>query len=154
MKPFSRILFVGNVEGKLWQRYAIDTLLATFASAVITFLIFEAKLYPAIPNISFLYLLAVLALASRRGLYAAIIASIVAFLSFDYFLTEPFFTFVIYKLEEWLALFIFLVTAIITAQLASALKQRAEEALQREKETRALYELVSATTNEASLERQ
>ncbi len=154
MKPFSDILFVGNVEGKLWRRYAIDTLLATFASAVITFFIFKAKLYPAIPNISFLYLLAVLGLASRRGLYAAIIASIAAFLLFDFLLTDPFFTFVITKMEEWLALFIFLVTAMITAQLASALRQRAEEAVQREKETRALYELVSATTNEASLERQ
>ena len=154
MKPFSDMLFVGNVEGKLWQRYAIDTLLATFASAVITFCIFKAKLYPTIPNISFLYLLAVLGLASRRGLYAAIVASIAAFLLFDFLLTDPLFTFVINKLEEWLALFIFLVTAIITAQLASALRQRAEEAVQREKETRALYELVSATTNEASLERQ
>src|SRR5579859_2882503 len=154
MKPSGRILFVSNVEGHLWQRYAIDTLLATFASAVITFFIFQAKLYPAIPNISFLYLLAVLGLASRRGLYAAIIASIAAFLLFDFFLVPPFFTFVIARFEEWLALFIFLITAMLTAQLASALKQRAEEALQREKETRALYELVSATTNETSLERQ
>ena len=80
MKTLGRILFIGNVEGHLWQRYAIDTLLATFASAVITFIIFTAKLYPHIPNISFLYLLVVLGLASRRGLYAAITASIAAFL--------------------------------------------------------------------------
>src|SRR5579864_4768304 len=154
MKPFGRILFVGHVEGRLWQRYAIDTLLAIFASVVLTFFIFEAKLYPAIPNISFLYLLVVLGLASKRGLYAAIIASIAAFLMFDFFLVPPFFTFVIARFEEWLALFIFLITAIITAQLASALKQSAEEAIQSEKETRALYELVNATTNEPSLERQ
>jgi two-component system, OmpR family, sensor histidine kinase KdpD len=154
MKAFGRILFIGNVEGRLWQRYAIDTLLAVFASAIVTLFIYGEKLYPAIPNISFLYLLVVLALASRRGLYAAIIASIAAFLSFDFFLVDPLFTFTINKFEEWLALFIFLVTAIITGQLASALKQRAEEAVQREKETRALYELVNATTNVESLERQ
>lgn len=154
MKTFGRILFLGKVEGHLWKRYAIDTSLATFTSAVITLFIFTAKLYPLIPNISILYLLVVLGLASRRGLYAAIIASIVSFLSFDYFLTEPFFTFTINKFEEWLALFIFLVTAIITGQLASALKQRAEEAVQREKEARTLYELVNATTNEANLDRQ
>jgi two-component system sensor histidine kinase KdpD len=154
MKTFGRILFVGNVEGHLWQRYITDTLLATFASLAITFFLFIAQLYPRIPNISILYLLVVLGLASRRGLYAAIIASIVAFSSFDYFLVPPFFTFVIYDLEEWLALFIFLIAAIITAQLASALRKSAEEAIQREKEAHALYELVSATTNETSLEGQ
>jgi two-component system sensor histidine kinase KdpD len=154
MKTFGRILFVGNVEGRLWQRYATDTLLATFASLAITFFLFTAQLYPRIPNISILYLLVVLGLASRRGMYAAIIASLIAFFSFNYFLVPPFFTFVINKLEEWLALFIFLIAAIITAQLASALRQRAEEALQREKEAHALYELVSATTNETSLDRQ
>jgi two-component system, OmpR family, sensor histidine kinase KdpD len=154
MKTFSRILFIGNVEGHPWRRYAIDTLLATFASAAITLLIFTAKLYPHIPNISFLYLPVVLGLASKRGLYAAITASIAAFLMFDFFLIDPVFTMVIYKFEEWLALFIFLATAIITGQLASALRQRAEEAAQREKETRALYEFVSATTNEELLERQ
>ncbi len=154
MKPFGRILFVGNIEGKLWQRYAIDTLLATSAAVGITLFIFAAKLYPTIPNISILYLLIVLGLASRRGLYAAIVASIAAFSLFDYFLVDPHFTFVINRWEEWLALFIFLITAMITGQLASALKQRAEEAVLREKEARALYELVNTTTNETSLDRQ
>src|SRR5205085_10724069 len=109
MKTFGRILFVGNVEGRLWQRYVTDTLLATFASLAITFFLFIAQLYPRIPNISILYLLVVLGLASRRGLYAAIIASLVAFSSFDYLLVPPFFTFIINDVEEWLALFIFLI---------------------------------------------
>jgi two-component system sensor histidine kinase KdpD len=154
MKPSGNIFFIGTSEGKLWQRCAIDTLLATGATVAITLFIFTAKLYPTIPNISILHLLIVLGLATRRGLYAAIIASIAAFLLFDYFLVDPPFTFVINRWEEWLALFIFLITAMITGQLASALKQRAEEAVLREKEARALYELVSATTNETDLERQ
>jgi len=154
IKSFSRLLFIGHVEGQLWRRYASDTILAAFASAIITLFIFIEKLYPTIHNISFLYLLVVLGLAIKRGLYAAIMASLTAFLLFDYFLIEPFFTFTINKLEEWLALFIFLITAILTAQLASALRQRADEAVQREKEARALYELVTETTNEASFERQ
>jgi two-component system sensor histidine kinase KdpD len=120
----------------------------------ITVIIFVLQLYPKIPNISFLYLLVVLAIASTRGLYSAIITSIIAVLSFDYFLVIPLYTFTVGKVDEWLALFIFLVTAIITGQLASALRQRAEVATQREMETRALYELVNATTSAEGLDRQ
>jgi len=154
MRPLEYVLFLGITEAHRIRRYIVDALLASVMTLLVTGVINVAALYPKIPNISFLYLLVVLGLATTRGLYAAIIASIVAFLSFDYFLIEPFYTFTIDKFEEWLALCIFLITAIITGQLASALRQRAEQAMQREREARVLYELVNATTREESLERQ
>ena len=137
-----------------WRSYLVDSALAVVGALVVTAVLYIFKLYPRIPNISLLYLLVILTLASTRGLYAAILASIVAFLSFDYFLVPPFYTFTIAKVDEWLALFVFLVTAIITSQLASALRQRAEQARRREHETRILYELVRATNIEEDLERQ
>ncbi len=137
-----------------WRSYLVDSALAVVGALVVTAILYIFKLYPRIPNISLLYLLVILTLASIRGLYAAILASIVAFLSFDYFLVPPFYTFTIAKVDEWLALFVFLVTAIITSQLASALRQRAEQARRREHETRILYELVRATNIEEGLERQ
>lgn len=154
MKNFERLFFLGFSEEQQWKRTTVDTILAIAGALAVTAIIYFLQLYPKIPNISFLYLLVVLALASTRGLYSATVASIVAFFSFDYFLVAPLFTFTIDKFEEWLALFIFLVTAIITGQLASALRQRAEQATQREKETRTLYELVNATTSTEDLERQ
>ncbi|MBV9231275.1 MAG: DUF4118 domain-containing protein [Chloroflexi bacterium] len=154
MRAIEHLLLLGAGEEQRGRRYATDAIIAAVAALVVTGILYIFRLYPKIPNVSFLYLLVVLALASTRGLYAAIITSLIAFLSFDYFLEEPFFTFAINKSEEWLALFIFLVTAIITGQLASALRQRAEEATQRESETRALYELVNATNSEEGLERQ
>ncbi len=137
-----------------WVRYLVNSILAIVATLLVTSLIYVFKLYPRIPNISLVYLLIVLALASTRGLYAAIVASVVAFLSFDYFLVPPVYTFTIAKIDEWLALFVFLVTAIITGELASALRRRAEQARRREHETRILYELVQATNSEEDLDRQ
>ena len=137
-----------------WKRYLGDSMLAIVGTLLVTSLIYAFHLYPRIPNISLVYLLVVLALASTRGLYAAILASVVAFLSFDYFLVQPLYTFTIGKIDEWLALFVFLVTAIITGQLASALRQRAEQARRRENETRILYELVQVTNSEEDLGRQ
>ncbi len=154
MKSIEDVLFLGMIEEHRVRRYIVDTLFAFISTIFVTSIIYAGALYPKIPNISFLYLLVVLGLATRRGLYAAVIASIVAFLSFDYFLIEPLYTFTINSFEEWLALCIFLITAIITGQLAAALRQRAEQATLRERETRVLYELVNATTSEESLEKQ
>src|SRR5437763_4421130 len=144
---------VGRDEVR-WTRYISDSVLATAAALLVTGIIYVFQLYPRIPNISLVYLLIVLTLASTRGLYSAVVASVVAFLSFDFFLTQPLYTFTIFKVEEWLALFIFLVTAIITGQLASALRLRAEQARKREYETRVLYELVRDTNREENVERQ
>src|SRR6266702_4491815 len=137
-----------------WRRYLVDSVLAVVGTFLVTGILYFFQLYPRIPNISLLYLLVILTLASTRGLYAAILASVIAFLSFDYFLVPPYYTFTIAKFDEWLALFVFLVTAIITSQLASALRHRAEQARLREHETRILYELVRATTSEESLQQQ
>lgn len=137
-----------------WLRYVGNGVLGVVGALLVTAVIYVFQLYPRIPNISLLYLLLVLALASTRGLYAAIVASVIAFLSFDFFLVPPLYAFTIAKFDEWLALFVFLVTAIITGQLASALRKRAEQARRREHETRILYELVRATNSEESLDRQ
>jgi len=141
-------------EALPWRSYFVDSLLAVVGTSLVTGVLYFFQLYPRIPNISLLYLLVVLTLASTRGLYAAILASIIAFLSYDYFLVPPYYTLTIAKFDEWLALFVFLVTAIITSQLASALRRRAEQARLGEHETRILYELVRATTSEESLQEQ
>jgi signal transduction histidine kinase len=120
--------------------YVSDSALAIAGVALITSVIAVAHLYPRIPTIAFVYLLLVLALASTRGLYAAILTSLLAFLCFDFFFFPPPYTFLVVKAEDLLTLVVFLATAIITGQLASALRQRAELARSRERELRLLYE--------------
>ena len=141
-------------EGPRWRRYLIDSILAIAGTLLITAIIYTLHLYPTIPDISLAYLLIVLALAGTRGLYAAVLSASVAFFSFDYFLVPPLYTFTIARFEEWLALFVFLATAIITGQLASAMRLRAEQASRQARETRILYELVRATNSEEDLEQQ
>src|SRR5438105_15480589 len=89
-------------EGAQWRRYLIDSVLAIVGTLLITGVIYTLHLYPSIPNISLTYLLIVLALASTRGLYAAVLAALVAFFSFDFFLVPPLYTFTIARPEEWI----------------------------------------------------
>src|SRR5438874_2588427 len=123
-----------------WKHYVGDSVLALGGITLITSVIAVAHLYPRIPTIAFVYLLLVLALASARGLYAAILTSLLAFLCFDFFFFPPPYTFLVVKAEDLLTLVVFLATAIITGQLASALRRRAEQARSRERELRILYE--------------
>src|SRR6266487_813887 len=87
-----------------------------------------------------IYLLLILLLATTRGRYAALVAAVVAFLSFDFFLVPPFYTFVISRWEEWIALFVFLVTALITSQLTTQSRQSVDQGGLREREAGILYE--------------
>jgi len=125
---------------KHWQRYLMDSLLAVGGALAVTGIIYAFHLYPTIPNISIVYLLVILALATTRGRYAALVAAVVAFVSFDFFLVPPFYSFTISRGEEWIALFVFLVTALIASQLATVTRQSVEQARLREREARILYE--------------
>jgi signal transduction histidine kinase len=119
-----------------WRGYAIDTILALGGVALITGLISVDHLYSRIPMpYSYIaYLFLVVALASTRGLYAALLASLLAFLFYVIFLVPDVFTIPIKR--DLLTLCVFLATAIIVA----AAHQRAELARRRERELRILYE--------------
>lgn len=91
-----------------------------------------------VANISMLYLLVVIGVAVTSGSGPAVAASVLAFLTFDWFFIDPRYTFTVRDPSEWLALVMFLVTAGVTGQLTAMLRQRAEEARRRERETLAL----------------
>src|SRR5437899_5217434 len=93
-------------------------------------------------NISMLYLMAVLAVAVVYGRGPAIFASVVAFLTFDWFFTEPLHHLSVSDPGEWVSLLLFLMTAIVTGQLAAGQRQRARAAQQREREAVVLYDMV------------
>jgi signal transduction histidine kinase len=123
-----------------WRRAAGDSLLSIAGVAFVTAVIAVTDLYPQIPTISLVYLLVVVTLASTRGLYAAILAALLAVCVFDFFFVFPPYAFAIVKLKDLLTLSIFLVTAAMTGQLTSKLRHTAEQAQQREQEMRSLYE--------------
>src|SRR5258708_15120457 len=134
-----------------WNRYVGDSLLALGSVLLLTEIISLLRLYQRIPDSFLVYLLLILAFASMRGFYAALLASCAAFFFYDFLYVPPAYSLLVAKFEDILALVVFLVTAIATAQLASALRQQADEANRRERETRILYDLVRTTNHEEDL---
>jgi len=153
MNQLERLFFLGHRNEQRGLRYVSDAAFALLGALLITG--FIALLHLSfIRNISLLYLFIVWILAINRGLYAALCVSIFSFLAFDFFLVEPRFTFTVSDPAEWLALFFFLATAIVTGLIASRLRQSVQDANRREDEARALYQLVSATASEGDVHTQ
>lgn len=125
-----------------WRFYLVDTLYASVGPLFITAFIAYSNLYPRITSITLIYMLLIIWLATVRSLYSAILASVVSVLSIDFFLTPPLFSFSVYYVSTAVALFVFLVVALITSQLAGMVRSRADEAIESEHKLRILYELL------------
>ena len=124
--------------------YAAGLASVVLVSLVIGFVLGQTR----IGNISMLYLIAVLVTAVLFGSGPAVAASVAAFLIFNWFFVEPLHTFTVSDPTEWIALLLFLATAVITGQLAASQIRRAEEAKQREREAVVLYDVARLVTED------
>ena len=95
-----------------------------------------------IANLSILYLMPVLATAILFGSGPAILASVAAFVAFNWFFVEPRQTFAVSNPSEWVALLLFLLTAVTTGHLAADQRRKARDARHREREAVVLYDVV------------
>lgn len=101
-------------------------------------------------NVSLLYLLVVMGAAHWFGRGPAVMTALLAVVSFIWFFVDPRHTFAVTHPSEWLALGVFLVTAMVISQLTSTLHRHAAEARQREKQTAALAEASWAVAAQVS----
>jgi K+-sensing histidine kinase KdpD len=116
--------------------------LATIAGLLLTALV-------RLPNVSMVFLLAVLFAAARFGLRAALFASGLSFLAYNFFFIEPLHTFSVAEPHEWLTLFVLLAVAVLTSAIAGRARDQARTALERAR----LAEEVNAARAAAETER-
>jgi two-component system sensor histidine kinase KdpD len=93
---------------------------------------------------AFIYLLLILGLATRRGLPEAIAASIASMLCYNFFFLPPIGKFSIAEPQDWVALVVFLITAITASELSAREQRRANEASARRQEMEQVYEFSRA----------
>jgi two-component system, OmpR family, sensor histidine kinase KdpD len=110
---------------------------------VVTFLSFRLVPVNAI-TAGFLYLVAILFIATAAGLVESTIASVAAMFSFNYYFLPPVGTLTIADPRNWVALFAFLATSLTASQLSARAKRRTREAVDRQNEIERLYSLSRA----------
>ncbi|HEY5571858.1 MAG TPA: DUF4118 domain-containing protein [Anaerolineales bacterium] len=95
-------------------------------------------------TIALLYLLPVLLCTMLWGLGAGLSAGSLAFLTFNYFFIQPYYTFKVIHTQDITALVIFFLVALLISQLVGRAKQNLIAAEAREQELASLYEISSS----------
>ncbi len=93
----------------------------------------------AVSSLSLVFLTGVLASAIRYGLFPSLFACFASVLAYNFFFLPPLYTFTISDPENVVALFFFLVVAIITSNLTARMRSQAVTARQRAQTTAELY---------------
>jgi two-component system, OmpR family, sensor histidine kinase KdpD len=109
-------------------------------------------LWRHLPNLSMIFLVPVIFCAVRFGLWPAIAASILSFLAFDFFFVEPIYKLTISEPQEFVALLVFLVVAVITGTLASRLRQQSQGMRARAQASQSLFEFSRHIAGAAGLD--
>ncbi|HEX5338327.1 MAG TPA: DUF4118 domain-containing protein [Gallionella sp.] len=134
------------------RSHAARTMWVIAACGLVTMLAWPLRdsLDPA--NIAMLYLLAVALVAMRAGKYAALAAAFLSTGLLDFFFIYPRLSFTVGDVQYVVTLAVMLVVALIIGNLTIMLQRQAAEAIERERQSHALYQLASRLAGTATLE--
>ena len=120
------------------RRTVIRYVVAVGAVFLIT--IFFRRIHVNNPTtVALTFLLTVLIVSTVWGLRVSVFMAVVATLAFNYYFLPPFGTFTIADPQNWVALFAFLVTAVIASQLSARARREALNANERRHDVERLY---------------
>ena len=127
---------------RLMPRSRVELVAGLLASAgavvFVSAAIAELKPYVPVLSLGVLYVFAVLPVAVFWGIVPATLVSVASMLAFNWFFLPPTHTLQLSDGANWLALAVYLVTAIVVSALAASARRRAELAELREREAAAL----------------
>ena len=109
------------------------------AIGAITFVDFKLKVNHT--TVALMFLVIVLLASAYWGLRYALVMAVGATAAFNFFFLPPIGTFTIADPQNWVALFAFLVTALVASNLSEQARRQAEGAKQRRREVERLFSL-------------
>ena len=137
-----------DVRGLVWFDYAL-AVLATVVAAAVAWAV--SSVLP-LPNISLVFLAAVLLVAVRSSLGPSLVCAALSFLTYDFLFIPPNFSFAIQREEDVLTLLFFLLMAALTGNLAARQRRQLQALRDTQEETSELLDLSRKLT--AATDRQ
>ncbi|WP_443700839.1 DUF4118 domain-containing protein [Pseudomonas sp.] len=137
-----------DVRGLVWFDYAL-AVVATVIAAAVAWAV--ASVLP-LPNISLVFLAAVLLVAVRSSLGPSLVCAALSFLTYDFLFIPPKFSFAIQREEDVLTLLFFLLMAALTGNLAARQRRQLQALRDTQEETSELLDLSRKLT--AATDRQ
>ncbi|WP_256830148.1 sensor histidine kinase KdpD [Pseudomonas sp. Pse1] len=136
------------VQSLVWFDYALAPVATVLASA----LAWAVSSVLPLPNISLVFLAAVLLVAVRSSLGPALVCAVLSFLTYDFLFIPPNFSFAIQREEDVLTLLFFLLMAALTGNLAARQRRQLQALRDTQEETSELLDLSRKLT--AATDRQ
>ena len=114
----------------------------------------SALLWPwiALRNTDLVFLTAIVGVAVRFGLWPSLLASIVSALCYNFFFTEPYYTFTIADPRNVIAVVFFTIVAIVVSNVAARARDLAVTAMARARTTESLYAFSRKLTGVGTLD--
>jgi K+-sensing histidine kinase KdpD len=122
-----------------WQSY----LWGVLCVAILTLLLLPIRVHVNSTTVALLFLIIVVFTAIYFGSRPAFVASLCGVLAFNFFFLPPFHTLRIADPQNWIALFVFLITALTVGSLSAREKHRAQEAQRLYVELQSAFEKAS-----------
>ena len=111
------------------------------AAAIAVITVIDFRLHVNHTTVALMFLVTVLLTSAYWGLRYAVVMAVGATAAFNFFFLPPVGTFTIADPQNWVALFAFLVTALVASNLAERARSEAEGAQQRRREVERLFGL-------------
>lgn len=144
-----------DAKAKPAERPEIDIAGYSFAAIAVAAagaLAFVMERILPLPNLSLVFLLAVLATAVRHGLWPSIAASVLSFLCYNFFFTVPYHTFSVERHEDVITIAFYLVVAVVVANLAARLRRQVDSTRIAARRTATLYDFSRRIAGAADLD--
>jgi two-component system, OmpR family, sensor histidine kinase KdpD len=119
----------------------LDYVMAVLVVAVCTLAGAPFRGYTPSTNLAMIYLTGVVFVAARLGRGPSILASVLSIPAFNFFFTEPYFTFNFYETYYYVTFAFMLITSLLVGSLTARLSLNAKLAQKGEQETQVLYSL-------------
>jgi two-component system sensor histidine kinase KdpD len=114
------------------QQFLARAATSVAAVAVVTSAVFGLREVAPVLSLGVLYVFAVLPVAVYYGLVYAIAVSVASMLAFNFFFLPPLHTLALTDSENWVALAVYLVTAVVVSELAAVARRRSLAAVEAE----------------------
>jgi len=131
-----------------WNEYA----LATVGIGLAVMLAYGVSFFLPLPNVSLIFMTAVILIAIYLGRAASIFASILSFLAYNIVFTKPYYNFSGFRHDDFVTIVFFLLVSVIVGNLAARLKSQMLAMRLSAQRTANLYEFSRKIAAAAALE--
>jgi two-component system sensor histidine kinase KdpD len=115
-----------------WAERLTGIVICLAAVGLVTAAVYALRPIAPVLSLGVLYVIAVVAVAVLRGLAYAVPVSIASMLVFNFLFLPPVHTFALAESENWIALGVYLATAVVVSELATRSRRLAQEAVDAE----------------------